>query len=179
MGLLSCVEYSVEHHPKVKSMSKEKSLALALALAALLLAGCSAFHAGKASSSQAEIRNTALVALWTVEPAVRITEMEAEGPGKLPRSLVVSAEGSIYMVARQSMVFARDLRLVPAVQRNVLCVIAKNRERHRMFQTSPKLYDDALMEHLKWVHEQTSPSNVGSATSEFATPCILPNVGEK
>ena len=154
-------------------MKRNRVLVACATLALLIGGGYAAFRIGQLSATREDMRTLAFVSLWVVEPAVRLSELEAEEPGKLPRSLVVSAEDSIGMVARMSVAFDPNLDNLAMDQKNTLCAIAKNRDRHRTFYSPPKIYDDDLMAHLEKIYRATAKEAVDPATASGRVACSL------
>lgn len=152
---------------------------LIIACAVLLVAvGYGAFRVGQVVAARDGMRNLAFVSLLAVEPALRVSEFEAEKPGQLPRSLAVSAEDSILIVARYSMVFDPNLDSIAPTQRNVLCVIAKYRERHRAFYAPSQVYDNDLMSHLEKIYKATAKDAADSTVTGGRVACSLPAGGD-
>ena len=113
-------------------MKRNKLLVACATLALLIAGGYATFRIGQITAAREGMRTLAFVSLWVVEPAVRLSEIEAENPGQLPKILVASAENSIAMVAGNSVMFDPNLDNLAMDQKNTLCVIAKNRDRHRL-----------------------------------------------
>jgi hypothetical protein len=123
---------------------------LVIAMLALACVAYVSYKIGHIQASRQGIRTLAFVSLWSVKPSVQTIDYATANPGVFPESIQVTADGSIYMVARYSMVFDPDFSTMDEEAKGVLCTIAKNREIYR--KRSPDLFDDALMKHLAKVH---------------------------
>jgi len=114
--------------------------------AAFVLSLYGAFKLGEARATQKEREALAFSTLWIAKPAIQVIDFSETNESKIPRSIVLSANGAILMAGRMSFMFARDpLRLNPDSQ-NVLCAIAKNR--HSYHKIDPDLFDTHLIEYL-------------------------------
>lgn len=145
-----------------------------LSLIGGLVLACSSYVAydmGQHAAKSKGRRELASVSLLAVEPAVRLSELHASSGQPIPRGLLVEAEGAILLVAHLSVMFSDEIATLPSNAREVLCVIAKNRERHRSFHAQDNFYDEALMAHLKTVHESLVPGVAASRTA-----CKLPDL---
>ncbi len=163
----------------MKLMFCNKLFATCAGAALLAMVSYAAFRVGQVSATREHLRNLAFISLRVIEPAVRLSELEAENPGNLPRSLVVHAESSIAMLAGYSMIFDPNWKNMAIDSKNILCVIAKNRERHRAFQAPSRLYDDALMTHLEKFHKATAKEAGDSATAKERVACSLRKPGSE
>jgi hypothetical protein len=128
---------------------------LVIAMLALACVAYVSYRIGHIQASRQGVRSLAFVSLWSVKPSVQTIEYATATPGIFPEGIQVTADGSIYMVARYSMVFDPDFTTMDEQTKGVLCTIAKNREIYR--KRSPDLYDEALMSHLAKVHGELAP----------------------
>ncbi|MDO9005288.1 MAG: hypothetical protein Q7V20_17720 [Aquabacterium sp.] len=150
-------------------MKKYKTIAIN---SVLIVFGLSvAFSLGYFVAKKEGRRSLAITSLFAVEPALRVSEIEAQEKGRLPRLLVVDAEGAILSIARQSMLYHSSIDQLPMQARNILCVLAKERFRHKEFFAADNFYDEQLMAHLKNVHERLAPE--GSQSNNVHNNCTL------
>ncbi len=99
-----------------------------------------------------EREGLATAALWTVQPAIQIIDFSERNEGAIPELILARAYGSVSMVANLSYLFAKDPLSLSEESQNVLCAIAKARERYR--KRDPYVYGPALMEHLAGIEKE-------------------------
>lgn len=111
-----------------------------------------AFKLGEAKAKQRERDALAIATLWTVQPAIQIIEFSEKNEGTIPELILARAHGSVSMVANLSFLFAKDPLRLNEDSQNVLCAIARGRERYR--KERPDVYGSALMEHLAGIEKE-------------------------
>ena len=116
-----------------------------------------AFKVGEVKTKQREREALGFSALWTVQPAIQIIEFSEKNVGSIPEIILMRAHGSVSMVANLSFLFAKDPLRLNEDSQNVLCAIAKNRERYR--KVRPDIYDASLMEHLANIERKLTSNN--------------------
>lgn len=155
-------------------MTSKKMLSACAAMMLLVASSYTAFWIGQVKARRENLRDLAVVSLMSIEPAVRLIEFETENSGQVPMSLVLSAEKSIAVLAQVSMVFDPNPESIPRDQRNILCVIAKNRDRHLAFHAPSSPYGDDLMAHLEKIYRETAKEAANnSGIANGRVPCSL------
>jgi hypothetical protein len=142
-------------------MRRSISFILAFSLLGLSLFG--AFKFGEVKAVKRERNALAIAALWTVQPAIQIIDFSERNEGAIPEPILTRAHGSVFMVANLSYLFAKEPLKLNEDSQNVLCAIAKARERYQ--KRDPYAYGPALMDHLAGIEKELVNRNSKLACS--------------
>ena len=116
-----------------------------------------AFKIGEVKAKQREREALAFATLQVVQPAIQIIDFSEKNPGVVPGIVVANAHGSDHLVANLSFLFAKNPQRLSEDSQNVLCAIAKDRERYR--KKNPDIYDSALIAHLAGIEKELINNN--------------------